>query len=265
MPKLLNSVSTLDTNLPFWTRLPVPPTQPQFSSVFSLRSLIRPSTPILFSGFPGNWSWMVTAGRSLSAAEPAAAGYHAREFHAQLVGDGLTLPVMKVVIFCHPCTGITHLHHLRCHHRLPKAHKHKPLPEADAMPDRPNIKNTCSNLQRVHLKQKKTCVYSFGHLPYLPRAFPGITIPAAFTHHLPPKGRRTLEFYKTFLQDLACAYREPTSQQWCHWQNLQHTVVGWPAFKNLGKVKVWWVNILGWYLRQMMSNMMLEDKFQWLI
>lgn len=35
-------------------------TQPQFSSVFSLRSLIHPSTPILFSGFPGNWSWMVT-------------------------------------------------------------------------------------------------------------------------------------------------------------------------------------------------------------
>jgi len=60
---------------------------------------------------------------------------------------------------------------------------------------------------------------------HLPRAFSWYHLfPAAFTHHLPPKGHRTLEFYKTFLQDLAFAYREPTSQQWCHWQDLQHTV-----------------------------------------
>ena len=65
MQKLLNFVST-------WTRLPVLPTKPQFSSFVSLRSLIHPSTPISFSGFPGNRSWMMT--RTFSLSQGASSG-----------------------------------------------------------------------------------------------------------------------------------------------------------------------------------------------
>lgn len=157
VPKLLKSVSTLYTNLPFWTRLPVPP-------IYSTTILKCIFLEIPYLPFHSNLVFRVPwqleldgdRGRSLSAAEPAAAGYHAREFHAQLVGDGLTLPVMES---CHFMSSMyeknTDLHHLRCHHRLPKAHKHKPPPRSWCHAGQTEHQNTCSNLQRVNLKQKK--------------------------------------------------------------------------------------------------------------
>ena len=108
MPKLLNSVSALYTNYHFEQDCPFPLyTQPQFSSVFSLRSLIHPSTPILFSGFPGNWSWMVTRDVLSLFRSQQQQDIMPDNFMLSWLEMVMTLPVMKVVILCHPCTKKT--------------------------------------------------------------------------------------------------------------------------------------------------------------
>lgn len=213
MPKLLNSVSTLYTNLPFWTRLPVPPTQPQFSSVFSLRSFIHPSTPIVFSGFPGNWSWMVTRTFSLSRSQQ----------QQDIMPDTFMLswlemdwPFQSWTLSCY----VIHVQESPIYTIFgvitvfPKLTKTNLFPEADAMPDKPNIKTLVPTSNESILKQKKTRAI---HLAIFLEPFVLKTIPCSFHRSIfnlrpgTPKGHRTLEFYKTFLQDLAFAYREQQS------------------------------------------------------
>ena len=262
MPKLLNSVSTLYTNLQQDCPFPLLnhnsqvyfPWDPLFA--LPLQSCFQGSLAI-------GVGWWRPDVLSLFRSQQQQ-DIMPENFMLSWLDMVMTLPVMKVVILCHPCTKKTPIYTIfGVITVFPKLTNTKPLPRSgfSCRTDQTSktLVPTSNESIYVNLKQKKhVCIRMF-HLaifhiflePFLVSLYHH---PLQLSHHhLPPKGHRTLEFYKTFLQDLAFAYRE------------QHTVVGWPAFKNLGKVKVWWVNILWWYSRQMMSNMMLEDKFQWFI
>ena len=209
MPKLLNSVSTLYTNLPFRTRLPVPPI---YSTLLNHNSQVYfPWDPLFtlplqscFQGSLAIWSWdgdmdVLSLLRSQQQQD-----IMPDNFMLSWLDMVMTLPVMKVVIFCHPCTKKTPIYTIfGVITVFPKLTDTKPLPRSwfSCRTDQTSkhlFQPTTSPSMSI-LNKKKTWMFHLAIFHIFLEPFPGIPIPCSFHQRATELWSSTKRSSKTLL------------------------------------------------------------------